>query len=64
MNFYFIKDLQVLFDKLIVKENAFTINKSYWVNDIIPKSLLNFPEGRFKDDPIYLRDFKLLINEF
>jgi hypothetical protein len=59
-----INDLQVLIDKLIIKENAYSINKSYLDNDIIPEYLMNFPECRFKDDPIYVRDFKRMINEF
>jgi len=59
-----LKDLQILFDKLVFKQNMFTINKSYLDNDILPKSLLQFPEPRFKDDPLYIQGFNEIKKEF
>jgi hypothetical protein len=59
-----LNDLQVLYDKLVFKQNAFSINKSYLDNDILPKSLLQFPEPRFKDDPMYIHGFNNLKKEY
>ena len=58
--------LELLTNKHVTLNNSSTINQSYISHEVYatPLQSINFPAPWFKDDPIYLKDFNILINKF